>query len=671
MAAAPAPADAHPRPVRPFRRLLGYGFRYWRQFIILVILANVVAATTGGRLLLIEPLSSDVLFPTEAEPAQPADADPDAPPASPVEQARQAATTKVGDTVVAVFGPPADALVGNLSPAEPDDTATHNRFITFAAIILALLCLTIVNGPVYFIYHYLGRWIGYRVMLDLQRTMQTHMVRLDMGFFVRHKQGDLMSRMSSDMQQVTHMIRNFFAETVVQILHLITGIAIIVFASAKLALVCLIVLPPLAIVLSHLSKKVRQWSRRSAKARGEVLDVMAQSITGMRVVKSFRREDAEVERFRTVTQAWLDRIMRTVRYATLNTAGLEFLYNLLIAVVMFIAGWFVLSGEISTGELLLFFGGVFYTFDPIRRLTRAFSVYLQALAAGERVLELMDIPPTITDAPDAQPLDAFSRGVEFDRVGFHYNVIFDKPTARSLAEAEGDAPVRDGAFELRDVTFTAPAGTVTALVGERGSGKSTILDLLLRLHDPTAGEIRIDGAPLPKIRSESLKRLFAVVNQETFLFHTSIAENIGYARPDATRDEIRAAAADANILEFIERQPDGFDTLVGERGARLSGGERQSIAIARAILADTPILVLDEATSNLDSVSEKRIQQAIERAMHTRTVFVVAHRLSTVRHADQIIVMERGRVAETGPHADLLAADGLYRRLHDTQFAGT
>ena len=549
-----------------------------------------------------------------------------------------------------------------------------------ASIVLVMLVITLIQGPAGFIRQYFGERMSQHLRIDVQRHIQRHLLKLDMGFYIRHRQGDLMARVLGDMNRVMSSVQFTAVQAPVQFFLMLSGAAVAIYASWLLSLVCLVFVPLLAGGLALLSRRVRHWSRMRQSASGEVIDRLQESLTGIRVVKSFRREDREIDRFNEATGTLLQRGLAAIKYMTMNVAGVDFVYNLLLCGLVMLGGWMVAENMITTGWLVVFIGAMVATYDPIRRMSRAINSYQNAMASAERVFEVLDLQPSITDADDAVSHDALQDGVEFCGVQFDYaaaaaaagELSWDprsfSPNGKPIDVPVPVAPVIPQGFNLHDISFRASKGEVIALVGERGSGKSTILDLLLRLYDPTGGRVMIDGVDVRKIKRESLQKLFAVVTQETFLFNTTIADNIRYARPDATAEQVRQAATDANILEFIERQPEGLDTIVGARGARLSGGERQSHAIARALLADAPILVLDEATSNLDSVTERRIQTALERLMEHRTVFVVAHRLSTIQHADRIVVMHRGRIAEVGTHDELLAKGAVYAELYSTQF---
>ena len=543
-----------------------------------------------------------------------------------------------------------------------NDAVLSERFNELIIIMLWLLGLAFVQGPAGFIRQYLANWLIAKSMTDVQRKLQAHLMSLDVQYFLQRRQGDLLSRMSNDIQAFMAGIQYMTSDFLVQPFLLIFGLALAIYASAQLAIFLIIFAPILIFILAYLSKRVRFWSRKARQTLGDVMNTLSQCFAGIRIIKAFRREDREIERFEEVTQHWFDRQMKTTRYKVFNNSGTDFIYNILLAGILFIGGYLVVKGgpfgKITTGDFALFVVALIATFDPLRRLTRSINLFQDAFVATERLFEILEEKPRIQKVENAIKLEAFEDEIEYKDVCFKYPSGIE------------DENVQDEQmYTVRDINFSVKKGEIAAFVGERGAGKSTILDLFLRFYDPQKGKITIDGKDLRMLDPVSLRNLIAVVTQDTFLFNTSIRENIAYSKPDATQEELEQAARDANILEFIVDQPDGWETIVGERGARLSGGERQSIAIARAMIANSPILLLDEATSNLDSVSEKKVQEAIGRLISDRTVFVVAHRLSTIRNSDRIYIIKDGKIVEQGNHDHLLALNGHYARFYNTQFS--
>jgi subfamily B ATP-binding cassette protein MsbA len=396
-----------------------------------------------------------------------------------------------------------------------------------------------------------------------------------------------------------------------------------------------------------LVKVLRRRDRRVLHLGGEVNAHILETLAGIRLVKASSAEARERSRFHRLTGDYFRQFMRAELARSLAAPMTEMLAATGTVVLLWYGARLVVAGDITGAQFVGFLGLSLKLYAPVKNVAKFPATAQPGLVAAERVFEFLDAPIEIDDAPDAEPLAAFDREIVFADVGFAY---------------------REGQTALHDVSFTAPKGSVLALVGPSGAGKSTVVDLLCRFYDVSSGAILVDGRDIRTVRIGDLRALMGIVSQETVLFHDTVRANIAYGHPDATPSQIEAAARAANAHEFVEKLPNGYETVVGERGVELSGGQRQRIAIARALLRDPPLLILDEATSALDTESERLIQEAIETLLRGRTVFVVAHRLSTVQRADQILVLEEGRVVERGDHAKLLAGSGRYKRLHDLQF---
>ncbi|MBI5365935.1 MAG: ABC transporter ATP-binding protein [Planctomycetes bacterium] len=496
---------------------------------------------------------------------------------------------------------------------------------------------------------YLKRWLMLKILIDIRVEVCRHLLSQSLRFFTQRQAGDLLSRVTNDIAVTQVALEHLFDDALLHPFMILAAFGAACAANWQLSLIALPGILFFVLPLLRMGRGVRKTKKRSLSKLADIAEDIHQMFTGVRIVKSFHMEAAEIADFRRKNESYLEKTIKVVKLKAGSDAVVELLSALALLGIVFLGAWLIVTRRfgMTVGSLSTFAGAMILLRDPLKGLTKTMNTLQEALAGCDRVFELLDMPPEITDEPGAVELTGIRTGIELAGVTFAY----------------GDTPV------LRDLDFTAPAGKVVALVGPSGAGKSTLLDLLARFYDPTRGAIKIDGTDLRRIQRSSLLGLLAVVTQETFLFNTSIAENIRYGRPEATEAEIEAAARAANIHDFILTLELGYRTTVGERGARLSGGQRQRIAIARALLKDPALLLLDEATSALDSESEQLVQGALNNLMRGRTTFVIAHRLSTIQHADVILAIEDGVLVESGTHAELLARDGLYRRLHRLQFA--
>ncbi len=484
---------------------------------------------------------------------------------------------------------------------------------------------------------------------DLRGKLFRHLLTLDLDFFQRTRAGQLISGMINDVDAtktaVTAALAAFFQNFMV----IVVTLVILWLTSWKLTLLTLAAAPVLVLGIQQLLRRLRRHSRARAEERGEITATVAERLGAIKLIRAYGAEEQETARFQDQANSYRKRVIRTQRYSSLTSPVSEVFGGVLVILIVW-AGTSPVFGTgglpLSPEALIAFLVASLKMMSPIKSLSQFPAVLAVALASADRVFHLLDLAPTDVDRPGE--VDAgFEREIAFDDVSFRYGT--------------GD-PV------LRDITFQVPKGQVVALVGPSGAGKTTLVDLLPRFHDPVKGRILMDGVPLTRLRRHSLRRLIAVVGQDTLLLNDTVRANIAYGQPDASPERIEEAARAANATDFIAQLPQGYDTMLGERGARLSGGQRQRIAIARALLRDAPILVLDEATSALDAESERLVQEAIDRLMRDRTVLVIAHRLATVRHADRIVVLNDGRVVESGSHEELFRRGGLYRRLYDLQF---
>lgn len=516
-------------------------------------------------------------------------------------------------------------------------------------IIVILMCVFLVKNVFDFARTYLLARAEQGVNRDMRNVVYDHMVGLDLGFFGRVRTGQIVSRLTTEIEQLRMLVTREMSRLLSSVFEFLVALLAMLLISWKLTLAAFLVIPAAMGIWGPLIRVLRRRDRRVLHLGAEVNAHVLETMSGIRLVKSSSAEDRERQRFHRLTTDYFRNFLRAERARALASPLTEMLAAIGTVVLLWYGARLVVGGEISGAQFVGFLGLSLKLYSPVKAMAKFPATAQPGLVAAERVFEFLDTPVDIADRPDARPLTAFEREIAFERVAFSY---------------------RDGQTALEDVSFTVPRGTVVALVGSSGAGKSTIVDLLSRFFDVTEGVVRIDGHDVRDVRVRDLRALLGIVSQETVLFHDTVRANIAYGRPDATPGQIEAAARAAHAHDFIEKMPQGYETAVGERGVELSGGQRQRIAIARALLRDPPILIFDEATSALDTESERLIQDAIERLLQGRTVFVVAHRLSTIQRADQILVLEEGRVVEQGDHAGLLARDGRYRRLYEMQFEG-
>jgi subfamily B ATP-binding cassette protein MsbA len=517
----------------------------------------------------------------------------------------------------------------------------------------AIIVVYVAKGIGAFFSSYWMDDLGHRVVRTLRTDLFEHVLGQSAAFFARRSTGQLLSRVNNDVGQVQRAVSETVGDMARETLTVVGYAALLVYIDAGLALVCVTAAPLVVYPLARLGKRLRTVSRRSQEALERLSHVASEAFSGHRIVKAFMAERREAAKFRAAG----DQLYRTNMSVTGVLSVLPPLMEALGGVAIVAALWYgsgeIAAGRLTPGEFTSFVAALLLMYGPVKKLTRVNANLQQAAAAAERVFELMDAHTEVVERPDAVVLPPFTRSVEYRDVSFGYE--------------DGH-----GKLVLSGVSFTVPAGHVVAIVGRSGAGKTTLANLLPRFYDVSGGSLRLDGHDVRDVTLESLRRQIGIVTQETVLFDDTIAANIGYGMPDASPDQIEAAARAAHAHEFIQSQSAGYQTTIGERGQRLSGGQRQRLAIARALLRDAPILVLDEATSSLDSESERLVQDALATLMRGRTCFVIAHRLSTVQRADAILVFDRGRLVETGRHDELLARpQGLYARLHRAQFVDT
>ncbi|MDZ7359733.1 MAG: ABC transporter ATP-binding protein/permease [candidate division KSB1 bacterium] len=487
------------------------------------------------------------------------------------------------------------------------------------------------------------------VIKDLRNDLYRHLNELSLSYFNRTRTGQLISRITNDVTLVNGGVSAGFVTLIKNPLLILAYLGLAFYLSWRLTLIALIILPASMAIIGYIGSRLRRASTLSQEKMAEVTSVLQETISGVRVVKAFAMEEFEMRKFQRAAMDYFKSLLHITRASKLAGPLTEFLSAVVGVGILWFGGQQVLAGQgLSPGEFMLFLLAIFSLMQPVKELSSVNSRLQEAAAAGERIFEIIDLAPEVVSLPGAKKIEAFNHNIRFENVWFSYE--------------------NEKAVVLQNISLEVKKGEVLAVVGPSGAGKSTLVDLLPRFYDPQQGRIVLDGVDLREIDVKSLRRLMGIVTQETILFHDTVRNNIAYGLQEIAEEKLIEAAQAANAHRFITELPRGYETVIGERGVKISGGQRQRLAIARALLKNPPILILDEATSALDSESELLVQEAIERLMANRTSFVIAHRLSTILHAHQIIVLDKGRLVQRGSHDELLRQKGLYQKLYKMQF---
>ena len=538
------------------------------------------------------------------------------------------------------------AMVGVLKPAI-DQVFAQRQGERLLQVVMLIPLVFFLKLVFQYTQSYLMSWLGQKITQEIRDDLFTHLHALSMDFFWKSKGGEVMAKLTNDMnalQSGLHFVPLYLVRDTLKIVVLV---GVMFYTNWKFALTGLIAIPLAAGVLGILGRKLRQAGRRGQEVMGEIYQRFQESLQGMLVVKAFNYEKGSISKFRKENDEFFHQMMRYFRATALSGPLMEFFGSLVMTAVVYQGGLEIVGGRMTPGEFFVFLACFFAAYGPVKNIAQMNSTLQLALSSAERIFSILEEKPTVVEPASPKAFPALKQGIAFEKVSFKY-------------------PGRE-TWALKDVSFTVKPGEIVALAGPSGSGKTTFAHLLLRLFDPTEGRITIDGVDLREMNSHDLRAAIGLVSQETILFNDSVLGNVAVGREGATRAEVEKALTVADASEFVGSLKAGLDTALGDRGTGLSGGQRQRLAIARAVLKDPRLLILDEATSNLDAASERAVQTAMERLFPGRTVVMIAHRLSTVASADRIVVLRNGKVEEQGPHAELLAKNGVYATLYKFQ----